>query len=209
MGQVQPLNRTRSVAVLNAGYSIGLAGGISSGKSTMATALASHLGLQRISFGDFVRHEVQTRGLGVDRPTLQTVGAELLDSLSADGFCRAAAKWAKLDVESTGLVWDGIRHASVANALRQLQPHMQFLLIGLRPPEIERRDRVLSEAGTFEEREAWERDSTERELESVLEMADYTCSADDPGRAIDEALSWVTKMRLLRNSDSYPLADTD
>lgn len=183
---------------MNATFSIGLAGRISSGKSTLAEQLAERLGLPRIVFGDYVRGQAQSRGLGTERPTLQALGAEQLESLGPDGFCRSAAQWARVDLDSTDVVWDGVRHVAVADALRKLQAPRAFYVMGLRPPEADRQRRVEAEAGSTQEREAWERDSTERELDAVFAEADIVMEAHSVKHALEQAFAWLAEHAELR-----------
>jgi adenylate kinase family enzyme len=178
---------------MRAEFSIGLAGAMSSGKSTLADEIASQLGIPLVGFGDFVRGEARDRGLEADRRVLQVVGAELLGGLGAEGFCRAAADSAGVDLKDTGVVWDGVRHGVVAEALRELQRPREYWQIGLRPPEVARLQRIEAEAGSAEELRAWERDSTERELDVVLSMADFVCEALNPEQALTETLAWIAK----------------
>lgn len=178
---------------MNATFSIGLAGRISSGKSTLAARLAQRLGLPRIAFGDYIRAQAQSRGLDTERPTLQALGAEQLESLGPDGLCRSAAQWARVNLDSTGVVWDGVRHVAVADTLRELQVPRAFYLIGLRPPGADRQRRVEAEAGSAQEREAWERDSTERELDAVFAQADIVMEAPSVEHALGLTLAWLTE----------------
>lgn len=178
---------------MNAPFSIGVAGRISSGKSTVSERLAERLGLPRIAFGDYLRAQAQSRGLDTERPTLQALGAEEFESLRPDGLCRSAAQWARVNLDSTGVVWDGVRHVAVADALRELQGPRAFYLIGLRPSEADRQRRVEAEAGSAQEREAWERDSTERELDAVFARADILIEAQSADHALAQTLAWLAE----------------
>lgn len=178
---------------MNTPFSIGLSGQISSGKSTLAERLAEHLDLPRIGFGDYLRAQAQTRGLDTERPTLQALGAEQLESLGPDGFCRSAARWARVALSSTGVVWDGVRHLVVADALRSLQAPRAFYLIGLCAPETDRQRRVEAEAGSAQEREIWERDSTERELDAVFAQADIVIEPQSADHALAQTLTWLAE----------------
>lgn len=178
---------------MNAPFSIGLAGRISSGKSTLAERLAERLDLPRIAFGDYVRARAQSRALDTERRTLQALGAEELESLGPDGLCRSAAQWAGVNLDSTEVVWDGVRHIAVAHALRELHAPSTFYLIGLRPPEADRQRRVEAEAGSVQEREAWERDSTEHELDAVFAQADIVLDAPSAEHALGQTLAWLAE----------------
>ncbi|MHB8694230.1 MAG: AAA family ATPase [Solirubrobacteraceae bacterium] len=182
-----------AACTLNAPFSIGLAGRISSGKSTLAGLLAERLNLPRIAFGDYIRAQAQTRGLDTERPTLQAIGAEQLESLGPGGLCRAAAHWARVNLDSTAAVWDGVRHVAVADVLRQLQAPRACYLIGLRASEPDRQRRVEAEAGSMEEREAWERDSTEHELDAVFARSDLVIESHSAEDALAQTLVWLAE----------------
>lgn len=60
-----------------------LSGGIASGKTTVAHALAEHFPSVAVrSFGDVVRNQARSQGKVLDRATLQAVGLSLVQ---ADG----------------------------------------------------------------------------------------------------------------------------
>lgn len=124
---------------------------------------------------------------------MQALGAAQLESLGPDGLCRSAAQWAQVNLDSTGAVWDGVRHVGVADALRELQAPRAFYLIGLRPPEADRLRRVEVEAGSAQEREAWESDSTERELDAVFARADILIEAQNAQHALAQTLAWLAE----------------
>lgn len=171
---------------------------MSSGKSTLGEQLAKSLDLPRVAFGDYVRGQAQRRGLDAERRRLQTLGTEQLDSLGPGGLCRAAAQWARVDLDATGVVWDGVRHVAVADALRKLQTPRPFYLIGLRPPEADRQRRVEAEAGSAQQREAWERDATERELDAVLAQADVVIETQSAEDALGQARAWLAEHAEMR-----------
>lgn len=96
---------------------IALAGGIGSGKSTVAHAVADHLGCSIASFGDYVRSVLKAGGHRPSREKLQRTSEELIRSLGWQGLTRnvlAAVQWNR----SQSLVVDGIRHPDVIMALK-------------------------------------------------------------------------------------------
>ena len=57
---------------------IAIAGGIGSGKSTIARALADYFKCPIASFGDYVRGVAELRGREANRRELQEIGEQLL-----------------------------------------------------------------------------------------------------------------------------------
>jgi hypothetical protein len=98
-----------------------------------------------------------------------------------------------VNLDSAAVVWDGVRHVAVADVLRLLQAPRAFYLIGLRTPEAGRRRRVEAEAGSAEKREAWERDSTEHELDAVFAQADIVIESHSAEDALAQTLVWLAE----------------
>jgi dephospho-CoA kinase len=97
---------------------IAFAGRIGAGKSSVAKALADHLGWKLASFGAYVRTVVSSRGLSLSRESLQAVGEEL-EAKDTTALCRAvlnAAFWQP----GEPLVIEGIRHVRVLEILKTL-----------------------------------------------------------------------------------------
>jgi dephospho-CoA kinase len=97
---------------------LAFAGKIGSGKTALTTALAHKLGCKRASFGDYVRHVVNSRGLRETRETLQRVGTELLEE-DMYRFCGAVLRHAGW-IPGETLMLDGLRHAETIDPLQRL-----------------------------------------------------------------------------------------
>lgn len=106
-----------------------LAGGIASGKTTVAQALTTTYPNSAVrSFGDVVRKHARKTGLGLDRGALQAAGLQLI-----------AAGWpnfvdellADLTPAATILIVDGIRHVEAVDELRRHFPRAQVRLVFL------------------------------------------------------------------------------
>ncbi len=90
---------------------------MSSGKTTLACALADSLGWPHVSFGDYVRREAMKLGLGESREALQELGASLVQD--SNRFCQAVLN--RLPWEpGQHLIVDGIRHSEVLGSLRDI-----------------------------------------------------------------------------------------
>ena len=123
------------------GLTIALAGGVGSGKSTIARELAAKLDGVVASFGDYVRHIAGEAGEPADRLSLQRVGQELVDA-DTPGFVRSFLKWAS-PPPGRSLIIDGVRHAAVDNALRAWAEasNVDYALIVLNASTRERAER--------------------------------------------------------------------
>src|SRR5262249_10188002 len=98
---------------------LALSGKIGSGKTTLSQELADALGWRRASFGEYVRAYAKSQGLDEkSRDVLQAVGQSLVEKDVVD-FCRSVLAhfgW----TSGEPLVIDGVRHAAVVDALRQI-----------------------------------------------------------------------------------------
>ena len=160
-------------------YSVGIAGRIASGKSSISAVLASRLGWKRASFGDFVRSLAAQRGLEPTREVLQGIGEEL-EALDSVAFCSdllASAGWHNGDP----IVIDGIRHVRILENLKNIVAPQRLLFVYLEAQDDTRRVRFAQREGSNAELlTAVESHSTEREVISRLpDLADLRLSNDD------------------------------
>lgn len=183
---------------------LGFAGSIASGKSTLSIAVASALGWQRVSFGDYVRTVAQNQGLGDSREVLQAVGASLINQ-GREQFCKAVL--AQINWEpGQPLIVDGIRHAEIVPIMRQIVDPWDFRLIFVVVDESIREARLLERG--LSDRQQWqqlEAHSTEAQVQAVLpEMADF---AVDSTRKIEdlvlEIVTWVSSGGRARVINNY------
>lgn len=106
---------------------IGLAGKIGSGKSTVASCLASTLNWPCISFGNYIRSISRQRGINESRDSLQKLGEALINE-DAERFCRSVLSQAIWE-ERQQLIVEGIRHVQIADLLRKIISPTEFRLI--------------------------------------------------------------------------------
>jgi dephospho-CoA kinase len=97
---------------------IGISGQISSGKSTLAKALANALSGQVISFGNFVRTEATKRGVDVGRVALQQFGEKLIREMGAKEF--VGRVFDLLAISTPFLILDGVRHIIIWQVIQDL-----------------------------------------------------------------------------------------
>lgn len=180
-------------------FILGFAGSIASGKSTLSIEVASSLGWQRVSFGDYVRTVAQRQGLGESREVLQAVGATLVNQ-GMEQFCKAVL--AQVDWEpGQPLVVDGIRHAEILSTLRRLVAPSELLLVFVAVNKSTREARLIERGLTHQEtlylrQEQWqqfEAHSTEAQVQTVLRaIADFTVdSTQKIEELVKEIVMWV------------------
>lgn len=114
---------------------VALAGGVGSGKSTIARLLAEKLQGRVAGFGDFVRSLAEQSGANTDRPSLQEVGQSRVAG-DTGGFVRGFIEWAAPPKDCPFII-DGVRHAAVDSELRKwaAQAGRPYFLILLATPD--------------------------------------------------------------------------
>src|SRR5258708_7620449 len=147
-------------------------GGIASGKTTLATAVADRLGLKVATFGGFVRGAARTRAIAEGREELQALGEALIAEMGWGAFCRAVLDAVGWSVGASVVV-DGIRHVAAFEAVKSLVVPVPARLIFVDVPREVRQARAAeSRAGGGDLAKA-DAHSTERDVHGALrEMAD-------------------------------------
>lgn len=148
---------------------IGFSGKIKSGKTTVAKAVASELGIAHASFGNYVRSVALQRGLDEnDRDVLQVVGTSLIQSGWTD-FCIAVLEAANWN-EGDSIVVDGIRHERAITTLKEITKPQSFRLVYVEVEDELRFKRLGKDSFDTAKMDAH---STENEVKSTLKsMAD-------------------------------------
>jgi len=157
-----------------------VSGKIASGKTTFAHALANHLGVDCIGFGDEVRSIAESRGLPLTREMLQSVGEEQVRDRPR-AFCEAVLRRANYQ-PGQGLVLEGLRHAEILALLRELLSPVKLVHVHILSSEEERQQRIATRArpGDVAVRET-EEHSTEAQLMRTLPtLADVTVDGSRP-----------------------------
>jgi dephospho-CoA kinase len=169
---------------------LAFAGRIGSGKTTLTTALAKVLGYSRASFGDYVRHVVQTRGMDQTRENLQRIGTDLLEG-DRLAFCNEVLRhsgWTAGD----GLVIDGLRHAETIELIQRLTHPLKLKIIYLQIDDSLRLER-LAARGDAEALWLAESHSSEQQVASILaQRADLTIDGGDSvHESVQRLVEWV------------------
>lgn len=138
-------------------------GGIGSGKSSLAAAVAARSALPIASFGAFVRSTAEARGIRAERENLQALGEALIAELGWENFCHSvlsSSGWT-----SGSLLVDGIRHVAAFDEISRVVAPIETKLVFVEAAEDLRQARL--DATRPEERTALSRaetHSTERDI---------------------------------------------
>lgn len=174
---------------------LGFAGVIASGKSTISKGVAEVLKWPRVSFGDYVRSEAIHRGLSLERKSLQSLGASLIDA-DLNMLCEsvlAQADWKP----GQSIIIDGIRHTDAFESLRGHVAPSELLLVYIDVDAPSRQSRLNAQGVSRKELPLIDAHSTEIQVSSTLSTVsdlriDGSCP---PHRLINQVVSWVQHRR--------------
>lgn len=189
-----PLFNGASTPTVPSGTILAISGGIASGKTTLAEAIASSLRLRHASFGRYVRAEARSRGISTTRRGLQALGKELVEG-DVEAFCRAvlaAVEWQPQEA----VVVDGVRHLRVASSLRRLADPAPFFLIHIDADQKTRLARMTSRGDFGAHLDDLDRHSTEVEVADALrQLADLQLNGNRSlDELVQEVIAWVAAM---------------
>ena len=144
-----------------------IGGGIASGKTTLAQALAEHLPNVAVrSFGNVVRHRARSQGKSLDRVSLQAIGLELI-AVGWESFVDALLEDAPRGISL--LIVEGIRHREAVEELQRRYAHDQFLIVYLRINPAEQNAR-LKQRGESLTRRTHTVEASLAEVEALAEL---------------------------------------
>lgn len=172
---------------------LAFAGGIGSGKSKLSLEVASILGWQRLSFGDYIRNYALQYGLDQSREMLQQLGENLIAKLGWEKFCKDFLEKGNR-VGDQSLIVDGIRHIEVLEALKKILSPNKILLVFISLPFEERFSRV-AERDKIEKSNLRKYDSHSTEVQinsSLFKVADLIIDGSRPVKELTgEIISWI------------------
>lgn len=162
---------------------VGVAGRAGSGKSRLSIELATKIGARRVGFGDLIRREATERGISSRRTELQDVGQDLLERVGPETL---VAMILRPVAAETSVVVDGVRHASVADALERVADG--FLLVYVEAPTSVRAARLAERAAELSI-EVLDGHPTERELPVLKERSSLVVSGVDLEAALGDVMA--------------------
>lgn len=159
-----------------------ISGQIGTGKSTIAAHLSLSYGWDVISFGDYVRHVSQAKGLAQTREVYQRLGEELLTQTGPLQFLQAVIQYQQ--PESIVHLFDSVRHVTVLGAMKRIYSdvHVTYLILS----DQQRYLRYLNRAATSDQLTTFEdfirlgQQSTEAGIPDIAEVADLLVDASQP-----------------------------
>ncbi|HEY4778845.1 MAG TPA: hypothetical protein VIH47_04555 [Solirubrobacterales bacterium] len=151
----------------------------------MAALIGAEIDAPVVSFGSLIRSEQPE---GATRERLQEAGSQMLDRLGPPGLRDAALQACGVDPAEIPVIWEGIRHRSVLEAVADLYAPKRVLLFMLAPPEQDRRRRASAEAGSEQRLARWEEHETES-LGDLAVLAELRITAPTPQAATEQILA--------------------
>jgi dephospho-CoA kinase len=186
---------------------IAFSGRISSGKTSLARAVAVRGHAKYASFGEYIREVAAFIGRDAeDRKTLQEVGAFLASH--PESLCKKTLESAAYQPGSP-LVVDGIRHVEVLNTLRsQVQPS-ELVLVHVMAPDSSVRRRLREGRNINDNIKVLEQHSTEEQVNNALPLvADLIVNNPDGKNledAVEEVISWLQNVHSKKTPKQDPL----
>jgi adenylate kinase family enzyme len=161
-----------------------LAGGIASGKTTLAEALQAALpDSARLAFGDVVRSRARTMFADPTREQLQETGLQLI----SEGWPAFVGELlSELEGDPQFLIVEGVRHREAVQALRQRLRPRKTLVVFLDVRDDQRSGRLKQRS----EAEHVLRHEVEQDVGSVRTIADLVLPSDQP---VSELAAWVKR----------------
>ena len=165
-----------------------ICGPIGSGKSTVATFLASEMSVRLVSFGEFVRHLAQQSGLPDTREALQELGYKTYKSKGARGFLQGA-----LQLEGVGnsesVIFDGVRHLGMmAEIRRTARKSVAIYLDVCQEKRFRRHQSRQSNSLPLVEFQAFDSHAVEAQTGNLKELCDLVIDASQPISEIQRSL---------------------
>jgi len=172
---------------------IAVSGRIATGKTTIAHALASHLGWKYVGLGDYLRQQVIASNRLPSREILQELGSRQV-KVNPRQFCENALQYFGWE-PGMGVVIDGLRNMEVRSALLLILNPLPLFLIYCSAEDKVRNSRLdMREPGLHKRLAILEKHPIEQDVITTLpSFADLTI---DTGRnsteqSIQQVLKWL------------------
>ncbi|MBE7467631.1 MAG: AAA family ATPase [Anaerolineales bacterium] len=172
---------------------VAVCGHICSGKSSVIAHLSKSYNWNVISFGKYIRHLALTQGLSPTREVYQTLGQEVVSRGDPHQFLHQVIRFNQPASEVH--LFDGIRHVSVFDALRQV--YDDTLVIFLDLSHEQRYRRFMARAAeddpslTYEEFLRLSDQPVERGISEIADLTDYRVDAAAPLQKIINEIDQV------------------
>ncbi len=163
-------------------------GRIGSGKSTAVDLIATEFGLQVVSFGRYVRHLTEQRGVAGTREELQVLGDYLFHSRGSSALLQDALEHYGINPDDS-VVFDGVRHPEVLADIRQASEATIAVYLEVHQEERFRRHQTRQPSGSsLEEFLIVDSHPVEAGLDVIIDHCDLVVNAACSATIIQEVL---------------------
>ena len=171
-------------------FAIAISGRVASGKSTIATLLASEYDLKTVSFGEYVRSISRQTGELEARDSLQQLGNNLISTLGASGLLQAALKHSHIQ-HGDSVVFDGVRHSEILDGIRRSSSNCLAVFLHASLKQRHRRYNArLHSPITLDEFLVVDEHPVELGISELVENCDVTIDAARPAAEIQSILRY-------------------
>lgn len=169
-------------------FAVVISGRIASGKSTVATYIASEFNLKTVSFGEYVRAISRQTGKLETRQSLQQLGDRLISTLGTSGLLQATLKHSDIQPNDS-VVFDGVRHSEILDGIRRSSRNCLAVFLDASLKERHRRYNArLHSPITINEFLVFDEHPVEVSIAALIENCDVTIDAARPAAEIQGIL---------------------
>lgn len=172
--------------------SIIIVGKIASGKTTLANELSKRLNATIISFGGYLRHIAQDKGLKPERNVLQTIGLEMINTRSPHQFVNDVVLFGLEEPchQDSLLIFEGVRHISVLNEIREISRNSIVIYIELDGERL-LKNAINRDGGDSQSAKRFLNHRVESEISELKDEADYVLSNMASEKDIQEIVCYI------------------
>ena len=163
-------------------------GQIGSGKSTAVDFIAAEFGFKAVSFGSYVRHLAERRGMPSTRDELQDLGDCLFRSRGSSGLLQDALEHFGVNSDDS-VVFDGVRHFEILADIRRAAEATIAVYLEVNQEERFRRHQTRQVSGqSLEEFLTIDRHPVEAGNSNLIEQCDLVLDGAQPTTVIQNML---------------------
>ena len=163
-------------------------GKIGSGKSTAVDFVTAEFGFKAVSFGSYVRHLAERRGMPSTRDELQDLGDCLFRSRGSSGLLQDALEHFGVNSDDS-VVFDGVRHFEILADIRRAAEATIAVYLEVNQEERFRRHQTRQVSGqSLEEFLTIDRHPVEAGIGMIIDHCDLVVNAVCSAAIVQEVL---------------------
>ena len=163
-------------------------GKIGSGKSTAVDFVTAEFGFKAVSFGSYVRHLAERRGMPSTRDELQDLGDCLFRSRGSSGLLQDALEHFGVNSDDS-VVFDGVRHFEILADIRRAAEATIAVYLEVNQEERFRRHQTRQVSGqSLEEFLTIDRHPVEACIGMIIDHCDLVVNAVCSAAIVQEVL---------------------